>query len=133
MVSSESIYEASHASEIVAWTASSRPGSGMKLESERMIGNPEVGGRLLLYCGPSTHCSRQRTTKIHLRRLVCDRWNPVILLANQVKRHAYPESVPIRVEAELRLTVRESQSQGFGASLDALEGSTLPKTLLQGA
>jgi hypothetical protein len=28
-----------------------------------------------------------------LRTLVCDRWNPVTLLANQVERHAYPESV----------------------------------------
>jgi hypothetical protein len=26
-----------------------------------------------------------------LLRLVCDRWNPVTLLANQVERHAYPE------------------------------------------
>jgi hypothetical protein len=65
--------------------------------------------------------------------LVCDRWNPVTLLANQVERHAYPESVQIRVESELRFTVRESQSQGFGASLDAPEGSMLPKTLLPGA
>jgi hypothetical protein len=39
----------------------------------------------------------------------------------------------IRVESELRFTVRESQSQGFGASLDAPEGSMLPKTLLPGA
>ena len=39
----------------------------------------------------------------------------------------------IRVESELQLTIRESQSQGFGASLDAPEGSMLPKTLLPGA
>jgi hypothetical protein len=36
-------------------------------------------------------------------------------------------------QSELRLTVRESQSQGFGASLDAPEDSMLPKTLLPGA
>ena len=40
---------------------------------------------------------------------------------------------PIHVEPELRFTVRESLSQGFGASLDAPEGSMLPKTLLPGA
>src|SRR6516165_1211057 len=39
----------------------------------------------------------------------------------------------IRVESELRLTVRESQSQGFGASLDVPESSRLTKTLLPGA
>ncbi len=39
----------------------------------------------------------------------------------------------IRVESELRLTVLESQSQGFGASLDVREGSMLPTTLLPGA
>ena len=38
-----------------------------------------------------------------------------------------------RVESELRLTVRESQSQGFGASLDVREGSMLATTLLPGA
>ena len=46
---------------------------------------------------------------------------------------AYAESVAIRVESELRLTVRESQSQGFGASLDVPESSRLAKTLLPGA
>jgi len=40
---------------------------------------------------------------------------------------------PIRVESELRLTVRESQSQGFGAPLDVREGSMLAMTLLPGA
>jgi hypothetical protein len=39
----------------------------------------------------------------------------------------------IRVESELQLTVRESQSQGFGASLDVPESSMLPKTLFPGA
>src|SRR6516165_12422852 len=34
--------------------------------------------------------ARRRST---LRRLVCDRWNAVTLLANQVERHACPESV----------------------------------------
>ena len=35
--------------------------------------------------------------------------------------------------SELQLTVRESQSQGFGASLDVPESSMLPKTLFPGA
>ena len=39
----------------------------------------------------------------------------------------------IWVESELRLTARESRSRGSGASLDAPEGSMLPKTLLPGA
>jgi len=37
------------------------------------------------------HVNAQRRST--LLRLVCDRWNPVTLLANQVERHAYPESV----------------------------------------
>jgi hypothetical protein len=35
--------------------------------------------------------------------------------------------------SELQLTDRESQSQGFGASLDVPESSRLTKTLLPGA
>jgi hypothetical protein len=54
-------------------------------------------------------------------------------LANQVERHAYPESVQIRVESELRFTARELQSQGSGASLDVPESSMPAKTSLPGA
>lgn len=39
----------------------------------------------------------------------------------------------IRAESEPRLTVRESQSQGFGASLYVREGSMPAMTLLQAA
>jgi hypothetical protein len=81
------------------------------------------------------HVNAQRRST--LLRLVCDRWNPVTLLANQVERHAYRESVQfaasLNCASGLRFTVRESQSQGFGASLDAPEDSMLPKTLLPGA
>jgi hypothetical protein len=77
------------------------------------------------------HVNAQRRST--LRRLVCDRWNPVTLLANQVERHAYPESVQIRVESELQLTIRELRSRGSGASLDVREGSMLAMTLLPGA
>ena len=67
-------------------------------------------------------CSRKQTTKICLADL-----------ASQVDRHAYPESVQYASSPERRFTVRESQSQDFGASLDAPEGSMLLKTLLPGA
>ena len=39
----------------------------------------------------------------------------------------------IRVESELQLTIRESRSRGFGASLDVREDSMLARTLLPGA
>jgi hypothetical protein len=44
-----------------------------------------------------------------------------------------PDSLKIRGEFELQLTVRESRSRGFGASLDVQEGSMLASTLLPGA
>jgi hypothetical protein len=37
------------------------------------------------WVGGETHLFTRTT------RLVCGRWNPVALLANQVERHAYPE------------------------------------------
>lgn len=77
-------------------------------------------------------CSRQRTTKVHFAEIVCDQWN-AILLANQVERHAYPESVQFASSPGLPLTVRESQLQGFGASLDVREGSMPARTSLPGA
>src|SRR5450631_3686988 len=55
------------------------------------------------------HVNAQRRST--LRRLVCDRWNPVTLL-------------------ELQLTIRELRSRGSGASLDVREGSMLAMTLL---
>ena len=42
-------------------------------------------------------------------------------------------SIMLRPKSELRLTDRESQSRGCGASLDVREGSMLPKTSSPGA
>ena len=68
--------------------------------------------------------SRQRTMKIH-------RAEDLIVTSEirlSIKRSTRSRRIrSIGVESELGLTVRESQSQGFGASLDVREGGKRPK------
>src|SRR5260370_42621969 len=56
------------------------------------------------------HVNAQRRST--LRRLVCDRWNPVTLLANQVERHAYPQSVQFASSPSCGL---QFANRGYGA------------------
>ena len=129
--------ESKTATEIVAWWTSMPIYFSWLITALLSVGgdtnnhNLQQSGRLLYCVTRPVHVNAQRRST--LLRLVCDRWNPVTLLANQVERHAYPESVQFASSPELRFTVRESQSQGFGASLDVREGRMLPTTLLPGA
>ena len=77
--------------------------------------------------------SRQRTTKINLAEIGLGPVESGYLSRQSIGAPRTRRIRAIRVESELRFTVRESQSQGCGASLDVREGSMLAMTLLPGA
>jgi len=76
--------------------------------------------------------SRQRTTKVHLAEIGLCRVESGYPSCQPNGELRIPRVRPIRTKSALQLTVRESRSQGFDASLDAPEGSMLPKTWLPG-
>jgi hypothetical protein len=68
------------------WNVTIEPGTNGRRRDWRFRGViPTIERKRMSMSGWAR--SRQRTTK--MRRLVCDRWNPVTLLANPVE-HAYP-------------------------------------------
>src|SRR5512135_153577 len=87
---------------------------------------PAIRPRLAQRVPYPVHVNAQRRST--MQRLLVTGGMP--LPYSPIKRNTRTRRIRvIRIESEVRLTVRESQSQGFGAWLDVREGSRPATTL----